>query len=122
MYNTVGWTLQSPYARDLYGLQNKLMPLVNAIFEKNMSLVIIWSRWTDIGAEKIPEYVAKEYICVIYTMRQIRWVFKRNSFPTVYFWMLIVVGKEELKQETERLFLEMLEPNHYQRKSRSGEI
>lgn len=34
LYDIVGWTLQSPYTWDPYGLSAKVMPLVNRIFRK----------------------------------------------------------------------------------------
>lgn len=115
LYNTVGWTLQSPYAWDPYGLQNKLMPLVNSIFEKRYALGYYLEQIDRYWDGEAHEYIVKEYIYAIYASLQIRWVLERNSFPPVYFRTLVAVGEEGLREQIERLFLEMLEPNHHQR-------
>lgn len=116
LYNTVGWTLQSPYAWDPYGLQNKLMPLVNSIFEKRYAIGHYLEQIDRYWDGETNEYVVKEYIYAIYAALQIKWVLERNSFPPVYFRTLAVAaGEEGLQQEIERLLLKMLEPNHHQR-------
>lgn len=115
LYNIVGWTLQSPYAWDPYGLQNKLMPLVNSIFEKRYAIGSYLEQIDRYWDGEMQEYVVKDYIYAIYAALQIRWVLERNSFPPVYFRTMAAVGEEGLQQEIERLLLEMLEPNHHQR-------
>lgn len=115
LYNTVGWTLQSPYAWDPYGLQNKLMPLVNSIFERKYAIGYYLEQIDRYWDGKTHEYVVKEYIYAIYAALQISWVLEKNSFPPVYFRTLIAVGDEGQQQEIERLLLEMLKPNYYQR-------
>lgn len=115
LYNTVGWTLQSPYAWDPYGLQNKLIPLVNSIFEKRYAIGYYLEQIDRYWDGEEHEYIVKEYIYAVYAALQIQWVLERNSFPPVYFRTLAAVGEEGMQQGIERLLLEMLEPNHYQR-------
>lgn len=38
LYNTVSWTFMSPYTWDPYGLQNKVVPLINRIFRADFKL------------------------------------------------------------------------------------
>lgn len=112
LYNTVGWTLQSPYAWDPYGLQNKLMPLVNSIFEKRYAISYYLEQIDRYWDGEEHEYVVKEYIYAVHAALQIQWALERNSFPPVYLRTLVAAGEEGLRQEIERLLSQMLAPNH----------
>lgn len=83
LYNIVGWTLQSPYTWDPYGLSAKVMPFVNSIFRKEYYIPyhaeLIRTYWTD--TERI---ISKDYIYAIYEALCILYADKYNVFPPVY--------------------------------------
>lgn len=84
LYNIVGWTVQSPYTWDPYGLSAKVMPFVNRIFRKELyipyhkeQIDILWDETTE-------EFVTKNYIYAIYEALCILYANKYNVFPPVY--------------------------------------
>lgn len=83
LYNTVGWTLQSPYAWDPFGIQQKIIPLINDIFEKTYSLRYYIRLLEDLWENADGIYFPKDYIFCVYTAAQINWVINKNSFPPV---------------------------------------
>lgn len=98
LYNVVGWTLQSPYAWDPYGLQMKLMPLVNKIFRKEMLL--------PYHVEQIKQYwscdenlIVKDYLYAIYAALAIKWVCMNNSFNPIYMKTMILSVVDSRLQE-----------------------
>lgn len=88
IYNVVGWTLQSPYTWDPYGLQMKLMPIANSIFQEEYyipyrvdQIMTSFSR-----QEKI---VIKDYLYAVYDALCIKWAQEKKTFPPVYMQTLL---------------------------------
>lgn len=82
LYNIVGWTLQSPYTWDPYGLSAKVMPFVNRVFRKEYyipyhveQIRLLWNEGEEI--------VTKSYIYAIYEALCILYAEKYNVFPPV---------------------------------------
>lgn len=99
LYNIIGWTLQSPYTWDPYGLSEKVMPLVNAVFRKDYYIPFhveeiyrFWNATDDILLEKHYMYAVYEALCILYAD-------KYNSFPPVYMKTLIMMLLEEKESD-----------------------
>ena len=119
LYNTVGWTLQSPYTWDPYGLTAKLMPFVNSIFRKEYYIPyhaeLIRTYWTS--DDKI---VYKDYIYAIYEALCVLYADKYNVFPPVYMKTLAASLLEE--ELTTDIFSLIHEAQEYSEKfCRSGQ-
>lgn len=86
LYNVVGWTFQSPYQWDPYGIRNKIMPLINDIFIKEYEieyhLKLIEGEYEFNSREPLP---AKTYLSIFHSAMTIDWSLKRNSQPPVYY-------------------------------------
>lgn len=94
LYNIVGWTLQSPYTWDPYGLSAKLIPLVNELFRKEYYIPYhveqIKSYWKEED-----ELITKDYIYAVYSALCILYADKYNVFPPVYMKTLAMTLLEE---------------------------
>ena len=77
LYNIVGWTFQSPYVWDPYGLQNRLMPLINKIFRSDYEVAYhkmgIGLCWASIQCERA---IAKDYLYAVHAAATIEWSIK----------------------------------------------
>lgn len=82
-YNAVGWTLQSPYVWDPYGLQMKLVPLINSLFRKDY-LIPYHIEQIKIKFSEESQIVIKKYLYAIYAALCIKWACEKESFPPVY--------------------------------------
>lgn len=98
LYNIVGWTFQSPYAWDPYGLQMKLVPLINRAFRSDY--------FVPYHAEQINQYfseeeiVIKDYLYAIYSALAIRWAQQNATFQPVYMKTLVrAAAPNYLKQK-----------------------
>lgn len=98
LYNIVGWTFQSPYAWDPYGLQMKLVPLINRAFRSDY--------FVPYHAEQINQYfseeeiVIKDYLYAIYSALAIRWAQQNATFQPVYMKTLVrAAAPDYLKQK-----------------------
>lgn len=104
LYNTVGWTLQSPYAWDPFGIQQKIIPLMNDIFEKTYALRYYISFLDNLWESADGTFFPKDYIYGIYTAAQIKWVINKNCFPPVngdVLWFLC--ASDDVNEEVENL-------------------
>lgn len=95
LYNIVGWTLQSPYTWDPYGLSQKLMPLVNAIFRKEYYIPYHVEEIHRLWTTRKKELIAKDYIYAIYEALCILYAVQYNVFPPVYMKTLSAALLEE---------------------------
>ncbi len=84
LYNIVGWTLQSPYVWDPYGLAAKVMPLVNNIFRKDYYIPYHVDQIHILWNEEDSEFVSKNYLYAIYEALCILYADKYSVFPPVY--------------------------------------
>lgn len=89
LYNIIGWTLQSPYTWDPYGLQMKIVPIVNSVFRKE--------KFIPYHVDQVREYftsgskiIIKDYLYAIYAALSIKWAVERNTFPPVYMKSLVM--------------------------------
>lgn len=98
LYDIVGWTMQSPYTWDPYGLSAKLMPLINAVFRKEYYMPYhveqIHRFWTQ--EEQI---ITKNYIYAIYEALCILYADRYNAFPPVYMKTLAAMLLEDERME-----------------------
>lgn len=94
LYNIVGWTLGSPYAWDPYGLQNKLMPLINSIFVRDYILEYHLGMLEDYF-NPVEVMVMKDYLYAIYAAMTLQWAMDYNSVTPVYAATLLANVKDE---------------------------
>ena len=84
LYNIVGWTFQSPYIWDPYGLQSKIMPLINRIFNKDYEIryhkMIIDKYWRELEQEVV---ISKSYLYSLHAAAIIEWSMEYNVQPPV---------------------------------------
>lgn len=84
LYNIVGWTLQSPYIWDPYGLQSKLLPLINTIFNPSYEVLyhkqIIQKYKEQLNENRI---IVKSYLYSVHAAATIEWSIKYNQQPPV---------------------------------------
>lgn len=102
LYNIVGWTFQSPYQWDPYGIRNKIMPIMDDIFIKeyeiNYHLKEI-ERWYRKDSEAI---VAKSYMYALHAAMTIHWCIEKNTQPPVFFKTLLsCCTSEQLSKEAD---------------------
>lgn len=99
LYNIVGWTMQSPYTWDPYGIQMKIVPIMNSVFRKE--------KFIPYHVEQIKEYftlndriIIKDYLYAIYAALCIKWAMERETFPMVYMRSLTaVIAPSSLKNK-----------------------
>ncbi len=89
LYNIIGWTLQSPYTWDPYGIQMKIIPIMNSVFRKE--------KFIPYHVDQIKEYfskdsqvIIKDYLYAIYAALSIKWAIERETFPPVYMKSLVM--------------------------------
>lgn len=84
LYNIVGWTFQSPYIWDPYGLQSKIMPLINAIFNKEYEIAyhrtIIQKYKNELEKEFV---IVKSYLYSVHAAATIEWCMRFNLQPPI---------------------------------------
>lgn len=89
LYNIIGWTLQSPYTWDPYGIQMKIIPIMNSVFRKE--------KFIPYHVDQIKEYfsqdrqiIIKNYLYAIYAALSIKWAIEKETFPPVYMKSLVM--------------------------------
>lgn len=89
LYNIIGWTMQSPYTWDPYGLQMKVVPIINSVFRRE--------KFIPYHVDRINEYrtsdsqiIIKNYLYAIYAALSIKWAVEQNTFPPVYMKSLVM--------------------------------
>lgn len=86
LYNIVGWTFLSPYLWDPYGLQNKLLPLINSLFIKEYELMYHLKFMEKYLGEfhKEGKIIAKSYLYLLHSALTIDWCLRKNGHPPIY--------------------------------------
>ena len=95
LYNVVGWTLNSPYIWDPYGIQNKILPYINLIFEKKYELinhVRVIEKYKEQIAIGKSSILVKSYLYMLHAALSIQWILDKNFFPPVYMDTLLLYG------------------------------
>ena len=102
LYNIVGWTFQSPYVWDPYGLQSKIMPLINTIFNKEYEIAYHKGIINKYQNELENEFViTKSYLYSVHAAATIEWSVKYNVQPPVDLQTLLFgLNREDIWQET----------------------
>lgn len=84
LYTIVGWTFQSPYIWDPYGLQGRLMPLVNRIFRKKYVISYYKNELEKYRADLSQETaISKNYLYAVHAAATIEWCTKYMDCPPV---------------------------------------
>ena len=106
LYNIVGWTFKSPYIWDPYGLQNKLVPLIDSIFipqyEIEYHKKIIDKYRTEFGKEYV---ITKSYLYAIHAAATIEWSIVYNMNPPIDLQALLMGLKHNDVWEEVRIML-----------------
>ncbi|MCM1251843.1 MAG: nucleotidyltransferase domain-containing protein [Clostridium sp.] len=97
LYNVVGWTFLSPYTWDPYGLQSKIVPLMQKIFFKQY-FIHYHKNILDKNASNDEIVNAKEYLNILYSALAISWADKYNEFPPIYIECLLTNSPVEIQQ------------------------
>lgn len=84
LYNIVGWTFMSPYVWDPYGLQSKLMPLINSIYNSKYEVAY----HNKILEKYKPEFreetvITKSYLYAVHAAATIEWSVMYNVQPPI---------------------------------------
>lgn len=96
LYITVGWTFLSPYTWDPYGLQNKIVPLIQKLFFKDYFIQYhkeILDKYPLLG-ETVN---AKEYLYILHAALSIEYANKYNEYPPIYMQALLQLLSDKLK-------------------------
>lgn len=101
LYNVVGWTFMSPYNYDPYGLQNKILPLIQNIFYKDYCIVYHKNLLNSFNLEN-ENIVAKDYLYALHAALSINWMMKFNEYPPIYMPTLLS-AEPKLIKEVEKL-------------------
>lgn len=84
LYNIVGWTFQSPYLWDPYGIRNRIMPFVNQIFRTDYEIEyhknIITKYKENLEADDI---VTKYYLYAVHATATIEWCAEYRTQPPI---------------------------------------
>lgn len=105
LYHVVGWTFQSPYVWDPYGLQGKLVPLLQKIFRGDYEVAyhktVIGKYWDELQRE---EAVAKNYLYAVHAAASIEWSVVYGEQPPVDLQTLLLgLGRNDVWAESRRL-------------------
>lgn len=105
LYAIVGWTLQSPYVWDPYGLQNKLTPLVNKIFRKEYIISYYEKELEKYRAGLCQEMaVAREYLYAVYAAAALEWCEKGPGYPPIDMGTLLCgLGRTAVWEESKKI-------------------
>ena len=105
LYNIVGWTFQSPYVWDPYGLQNRLLPLMNKIFRSDYEIAY--------HKKEIERYreglrqeraVAKDYLYTVHAAATIEWSMEYQEQPPIDLETLLRgLGRDAVWEESKKL-------------------
>lgn len=106
LYNTFAWTLLSPYAWDPYGLQQKILPLMNKVFNAHWQFEwhkAIVSEFTN-NSSTVCSW--KEYFKAIYSSLALFHISENKKFCPVYLPTLICQRRDS---ELRHILFEMLD-------------
>lgn len=96
LYNVVGWTFGSPYTWDPYGLQHKLMPIIQKCFIPEY-LISFHKAQICIKKYETDMVLVKEYLDEIYSSLAIQWIKKYDEFPPVNIETLLYIVSSEIR-------------------------
>lgn len=105
LYNIVGWTFQSPYVWDPYGLQNRLIPLINKIFRCDYEAAyhkkVIEKYREGLRLERV---VTKDYLYAVHAAATIEWSLRYQEQPPISLETLLRgLGRNAVWEESKRL-------------------
>lgn len=102
LYNVVGWTFLSPYIYDPYGIQNKILPLIQKLFYSDYSIEYHkdWLESFDLNNDTV---VAKDYVYALHSALTIDWINKYNEYPPIYMRTLLSL-KPDLRGDVEEMW------------------
>ena len=107
LYNIVGWTFLSPYIWDPYGLQGKLMPLINKIFCREYEIAyhkkVLEKYIVEFGKDMI---ITKSYLYAVHAAATIEWSIKYNEQPPIHLQTLLCGLKRYNVWDEVRMILE----------------
>lgn len=83
LYNVVGWTFLSPYNYDPYGIQMKILPLIQKIFHKDYCIAYHKDLLESFPLKEENVFV-KKYMYALHAALSINWMYKYNEYPPVY--------------------------------------
>lgn len=116
LYNVVGWTFNSPFIWDPYGIQNKILPYINMIFEKKYELkshIRVIEKYKEQINESKQTILAKSYLYMIHSALSIQWILDKNTFPPVYMDTLLLYGKDgSLYEQVKRIISDSREKSY----------
>lgn len=91
LYNIVGWTFMSPYVWDPYGIQSKLMPLMNTIFNSKYEVAyhskVLEKYRPEFGKEQV---ITKSYLYAVHAAATIEWSIVYNVQPPIDLQSLLI--------------------------------
>ncbi|MCM1426127.1 MAG: nucleotidyltransferase domain-containing protein [Eubacterium sp.] len=88
LYNVVGWTFLSPYNYDPYGIQAKILPLIQKIFHKDYCIAYHRDLLESFSLDG-DIIVAKDYMYALHAALTINWIEKYNEYPPIYMHTLL---------------------------------
>lgn len=105
LYNIVGWTFMSPYIWDPYGLQSKLMPLINMAFNEKYEIKyhkgIIEKYIPEFGRSKV---ISKSYLNALHAAATIEWSMIFHTSPPIDLQTLLYgLKKEEIWKDASKI-------------------
>ncbi len=108
LYNIVGWTFGSPYVWDPYGLQSKIMPLINLIFRKDYEIAyhktIIKKYESELEKDTV---IVKSYLYSVHAAATIEWCIKYNLQPPIDLQTLLCgLNREDIWNESYNMLKE----------------
>lgn len=90
LYNVVGWTFLSPYTYDPYGIQNKILPLIQKTFYKDYCIEYHKTLLEHINLED-KQVITKDYLGALHAALSIDWMRKYNEYPPLYMRTLVSI-------------------------------
>lgn len=93
LYNVVGWTFLSPYNYDPYGIQMKILPLIQKIFHKDYCIAYHKDLLESFHLQE-DSIVAKDYMYALHSALTINWIEKYNEYPPIYIKTLLAEEPE----------------------------
>ncbi len=108
LYNIVGWTFQSPYTWDPYGLKSILVPMLHRAFNAEYKIAyhrsVLDKYRNDWYMEDI---IAKSLLYSMHSAATIEWSLRYNEEPPVnIFSLLFGLGHKEIGKVVEKILIE----------------
>lgn len=84
LYNTFAWTLLSPYSYDPYGLQMKLLPLINTVYNANWQFEWYKSILNKYELLEEMELSWKDYLNALHAALAMAYIKDKKEFAPIY--------------------------------------